>query len=85
MSVLKSGWYAIIPWIVATITDILIGGWLVDRLIKSGFDATKVRQVLLTIGMLLGITVLGAAFTTDPNVAIFWISLALGGLAVCIR
>lgn len=81
MSVLKSGWYAIIPWIVATITDILIGGWLVDRLIKSGFDATKVRQVLLTIGMLLGITVLGAAFTTDPNVAIFWISLALGGLA----
>jgi len=31
--------------------------------------------------MLLGITVLGAAFTTNPNVAIFWISVALGGLA----
>ncbi len=81
MTVLRSGWYAIIPWIVATITDIVIGGWLVDHLIKRGHNATKVRQVLLTIGMLLGITVLGAAFTTDPNVAIFWISLALGGLA----
>src|SRR5579885_2299538 len=60
MTVLRSGWYAIIPWIVATITDIVIGGWLVDHLIKRGHNATKVRQVMLTIGMLLGITVLVA-------------------------
>jgi MFS family permease len=31
--------------------------------------------------MLLGIAVIGAAFTTDANIAIIWISIALGGLA----
>jgi len=81
MSVLKSGFYAIIPWVVATITDIIIGGWLVDVLIKRGNNPTRVRKVLFTIGMILGIAVIGAAFTTDVNVAIIWISIALGGLA----
>jgi MFS transporter, ACS family, D-galactonate transporter len=81
MSVLKSGFYTIIPWIVATITDILIGGWLVDWLISHGHDSTRVRKTLLTIGMLLGIAVIGAAFTTSATVAIIWISIALGGLA----
>jgi MFS family permease len=40
-----------------------------------------VRKVLITIGMVLGLAVIGAAFTTNPNVAIVWISIALGGLA----
>lgn len=81
MSVLKSSFYAIFPWIVATITDIVIGGWLVDRLIAQGRDSTRVRKTLLAIGMLLGIAVIGAAFTTNPNIAIVFISIALGGLA----
>jgi MFS transporter, ACS family, D-galactonate transporter len=81
MSVLKSGFFTIIPWIVATATDIFIGGWLVDWLIKRGYDSTLVRKTLLAIGMLLGIAVVGAAFTTSPTVAIIWISIALGGLA----
>lgn len=81
VSLLSSAGYAAIAWGVATITDILIGGWLVDHLIKRGYDSTKVRKTLFTIGMILGVAVIGAAFTTNPNVAIFWISLALGGLA----
>jgi sugar phosphate permease len=81
MTVLKSGFYTIIPWVVATLTDIFIGGWLVDTLIKRGYDATKVRKTLITIGMIMGIAVIGAAFTTNANIAIIWISIALGGLA----
>lgn len=81
MSVLKSGLYTIVPGIVATLTDIFIGGWLVDALIKRGNDPTRVRKGLITIGMILGLAVIGAAFTTNPNVAIVWISIALGGLA----
>ncbi len=81
MTVLNSGFYTIIPWVVATITDIVIGGWLVDTLIKRGNDATRVRKTLFTIGLILGIAVIGAAFTTNANVAIIWISIALGGLA----
>ncbi len=81
LSVLKSGLYSIIPWAVATITDVLIGGWLVDTLIKRGYDPTKVRKTLVAIGLALGIAVIGAAFTTDAIVATIWISIALGGLA----
>ncbi len=81
MTVLGSGFYTIIPWVVATITDIVIGGWLVDALIKRGHDATKVRKTLFTVGLVLGLAVIGAAFTTNANIAIAWISIALGGLA----
>ena len=81
MSVLKSGIYSIAPWAVATLTDIFIGGWLVDRLIARGFDQTKVRKSFITAGLLMGVFAIGAAFTTDPNIAIIWISIALGGLA----
>ncbi len=81
MTVLKSAFYTIMPWVVATITDIVIGGWLVDALIRRGYDATRVRKTLFTVGLVLGIAVIGAAFTTNPNIAILWISIALGGLA----
>jgi MFS transporter, ACS family, D-galactonate transporter len=81
MSVLKSGFYTIIPWIVATITDIFIGGLLVDMLVRRGRASTNVRRTLIVLGMILGLTVVGAAFTSNANVAIIWISIALGGLA----
>ena len=78
---LTSGWYTVVPWFCATLTDIFIGGVLVDALIRRGHDATRVRKVVLTIGMLLGLAVIGAAFTHDAVVATIWISIALSGLA----
>ena len=80
-SVLKSGLYLIIPWLVATVTDVLIGGVLVDRLITRGYDPSRVRKVLFTIGMLLGIAAIGAFFTTNVTVAVTWLTISLGGLA----
>ncbi|MCL6593881.1 MAG: MFS transporter, partial [Alicyclobacillus sp.] len=82
MSVLKSGWYASIPWLVGFLTELCIGGWLIDWLVNKGLDATKVRKTILVIGLLLGMSVIGAAFTHRPGVAVFWISVALGGLVV---
>jgi MFS transporter, ACS family, D-galactonate transporter len=82
MSILKSGWYSAIPWIVGTITEFVFGGWLVDRLVNKGYNSTRVRKTTLVIGMLFGLSIIGAAFTHNPNVAVFWISLALGGLVV---
>jgi MFS transporter, ACS family, D-galactonate transporter len=80
-SVLKSGLYLIIPWLVAAATDVIIGGWLVDRLISRGADPTRTRKILFTIGMLLGITAIGATFTTNVNIAVIWLTLSLAGLA----
>ncbi len=81
MTLLKSGLYTAIPWAVATFTDLVIGGWLVDRLIAQGYDPNRVRKTLLIIGMLFGLFVIGAAFTSNATFAIIWISLGLGGLA----
>jgi len=81
MSILKSAGFAAIPWAVATVTDLFVGGWLIDHLIARGKDESTVRKSVLVIGMLFGLAVFGATQTTDPAWAIFWISIALGGLA----
>lgn len=81
MSLISSAGYTTIPWIVATITDLAIGGWLIDHLISRGYGETRVRQSVLVLGMLTGLAVFGAAFTTNAGWAIMWISIALGGLA----
>jgi len=81
MSILKSAAYTAIPWMCATVADLIVGGWLVDHLVARGHDETIVRKAVLVGGMLLGLAVFGATFTTDPNSAILWISIALSGLA----
>lgn len=52
-----------------------------DKLIAQGHEPTRVRKTILVIGMILGLAVIGAAFTNSVIVATFWISIALGGLA----
>jgi ACS family D-galactonate transporter-like MFS transporter len=81
MSILKSAGYAAIPWIFATIADLVVGGWLIDYLIARGYDETPVRKTVLVVGMLFGLAVFGATLTTDPFWAIVWISIALSGLS----
>jgi sugar phosphate permease len=81
LDILQSGFYTAIPWLAATVSDLVVGGWLVDYLIRSGRDSTRVRQTILVGGLVLGLAVAGATRTANPRVAIFWISIALCGLA----
>lgn len=81
MSILKSAGFAAIPWAVATVADLVVGGWLIDHLIARGRDETRVRKAVLVCGMVLGLAVFGATLTTNSMWAIVWISIALGGLA----
>jgi sugar phosphate permease len=81
LNIMKSAGYAAICWSVATITDLIVGGWLVDYLISHGGDETKVRKTTFVVGMVMGLAVFGATQTTDLRIAIVWISIALGGLA----
>ena len=81
MSILKSASYAAIPWIFATLSDLLVGGWLIDHLLARGHDETLVRKGVLLGGMLLGLAVFGTTTTSDPEMAIVWITIALSGLA----
>ena len=76
-----SVFYTSVPWLFATATDILVGGWLVDALIQRGYDANYVRQTVLVVGMAFGLAIFGAAKAHSATTALIWISLALGGLA----
>ncbi len=72
--------YTGVPWLVATVTD-LLSGWGTDRLIRRGWDASRVRQTVLVCGMAFGLGLLGAANAHTPVRALLWISISIGGLA----
>jgi sugar phosphate permease len=81
LDLFQSVFYTSVPWLFATFTDLLVGGWLVDALIQHGCDANRVRQTVMVTGMTFGLAIFGAAGAHSPRMALVWISLALGGLA----
>lgn len=78
---MHSVFYTSVPWLVATATDLLFGGWMVDALIRRGFDASTVRRSVLIGGTSLGVAIFAAGAATTPGIAVFWITVSLGGLA----
>jgi MFS transporter, ACS family, D-galactonate transporter len=77
----QSALYTSVPWLFATFTDLVVGGWLVDTLIQRGWSAVRVRQIVLIGGTTLGLGILGTAQTHSPVSALFWISMSIGGLS----
>jgi ACS family D-galactonate transporter-like MFS transporter len=81
IDLLQSFLYTGVPWVFATITDLIMGGWLVDALVQRGWNADRVRRTVLISGTALGLGIFGAAYAHTPAQALFWISLSIGGLA----
>lgn len=81
MDLLHSVFYTSAPWLFATITDLVVGGLLVDALIQRGWNADRVRRTVLVVGTGCGLAIFGAAHPSNAIAALAWISLALGGLA----
>jgi MFS transporter, ACS family, D-galactonate transporter len=81
IDLLHSFAYSSVPWLFATATDLAIGGWLVDSLVKRGWNASAVRRVVMIAGMAFGLGILGAAHAQNATQALVWISVSIGGLA----
>ncbi len=81
IDLLHSFLYTGVPWLFATVTDLVIGGWLVDELVRRGFDGNRVRKIVLIGGTACGLGIIGAANAHTATRALAWISLSLGGLA----
>ncbi|MGH9607873.1 MAG: MFS transporter [Terracidiphilus sp.] len=85
IDLLHSFLYTSVPWFFATFTDLFIGGWLVDFLIRRGRgaspNASLVRKIVLVGGTAFGLGILGAVHQHNAAQALLWISVSLGGLA----
>lgn len=81
IDLLHSFLYTSVPWILATITDLFIGGWLVDFLIRRGAGANRVRRTILIAGTAFGLGIFGAAYAHTAIHALVWISISIGGLS----
>ena len=81
LSRIRSDFYTGIPWLLAGFAEIAIGGYLVETLIKRGWNADRVRRVVLIGGTSLGLVLLAVGQTVRPAVALFWISIAACGLS----
>lgn len=81
IDLLHSFLYTGVPWMVATVADLLLGGLLVDALIQHGWNANRVRMSMLVGGTALGLGILGCAWSHTTTQAIAWISISIGGLS----
>lgn len=81
IDLLHSALYTSLPWLVATFADILVGGWLVDKMVQNGLNASRVRQGILIAGTSLGLGIFGAMYAHTTAGAVAWISVAIGGLS----
>jgi MFS family permease len=81
IDLLHSFFYTSVPWLFATLCELVIGGWLVDFLVKRGADPSRVRRVVLIAGACCGLGILGAARAHSAVQALLWISLSIGGLS----
>jgi sugar phosphate permease len=81
IDLLHSFLYTGVPWLIATVADMAVGGWLVDALIERGWNANSVRKAVLVGGTACGLGILGAANTHSVITALIWISISIGGLS----
>lgn len=81
IDLMRSFLYTSMPWFVATLGDLVVGGWLVDSLIHRGWDPNVVRRTILIGGMVFGLGILGAAHAHTAGQALLWISISIGGLS----
>ncbi len=82
IDLLHSFLYTAAPWLFATVTDLCIGGLLVDALVRRGWNQSTVRRTALIAGTTFGLGIFGAAHVHTALAALIWISISIGGLSV---
>jgi len=81
LTIVKAGIFAALPYFVFGASE-PIGGWIADRLIRFGYDETRVRKGIVTVAFVMGLFLIPAARVTSPGAAVSLIILGcLVGLA----
>jgi MFS transporter, ACS family, D-galactonate transporter len=90
LTVLRAGVYSAAPFLVFGACE-PIGGWIADRLIRSGWDETRTRKGIVTAAFLTGLLLIPAAYATSISTAVIlvigasFVGLATGNLIVILQ
>jgi MFS transporter, ACS family, D-galactonate transporter len=74
-SLLAASAYAALTYLVWGLSAPL-GGWISDRLIRRGWNETRVRKGMLTAGFSTGLLLIPAAFVHEPHFAVPFVTAA---------
>ncbi len=69
LSIVKAGLFSAMPYAVFGACEPL-GGWVADRLIHRGWDETRTRKGMITLGFVFGLLMIPAAFAQSAMVAV---------------
>lgn len=75
MDWLKIGFFAVLPFIAASI-GVLFGGWWSDRMLRQGKSPNVARKLPIILGLLLASTIVSANYVTSNLVVVGILSLA---------
>ncbi|HXP97305.1 MAG TPA: MFS transporter [Telmatospirillum sp.] len=81
LTILKGGFFAAVPFLVAII-GALLGGWWSDWMVKKGYSNSVARKTPIIVGFSLAATIVAANYTEDITWVIIFMAIAFFGQAV---
>jgi MFS transporter, ACS family, D-galactonate transporter len=78
LTLLKAGFLAAIPYVAWAVSEVA-GGWMSDRLVRHGWNETRVRKGMITVGFATGLMLIPAALVGNLTASII---LLTGGSLV---
>ncbi|MVM30410.1 MFS transporter [Spirosoma sp. HMF4905] len=83
LSFIKSGYLASIPFLAAC-AGLLLSGFLSDWLISQGKSVSLARKAPIIIGFILSLSIVGANYTDNNTLVIFFLSFAFFGIGMAL-
>lgn len=80
---IKSGYLASIPFLAAC-AGVLLSGFVSDNLVKKGWSVSAARKTPIIIGLILSVSLIGANYTNDTAMVIFFMSFSFFGAGMAL-
>jgi ACS family D-galactonate transporter-like MFS transporter len=90
LTIMKAGVYSAMPYVIFGSCQAL-GGWIGDRLVSHGWDETRTRKGIVTLGFLAGLLLIPAVRVGNADLAIAlimgasFVGLAVGNLTAIVQ
>jgi nitrate/nitrite transporter NarK len=90
LPVLKAGFYAALPFLIFAVSE-PVGGWIVDHLIRRGWNETLTHKGLITVSFATGLLLIPATCVSQASTALFFlcgaslVGLSAGTLLVVLQ